>query len=348
MEDAALELYPLRETAFECAIDRFLARQNRWQRHICNRLGDFHGLIHQARGRNYTRNEAGPLGFRRIHHAAGQDQVHRLRLAHCSGEPLRAPNARDDAELDFRLAELGRVRGNDNVGLHGEFAAAAERKAGHRRDDRLARFRNRIPIRTEIPEIGFDKRFVGHLLDVSTGGKGLLVAGDQHAPDLVVGIESLDRARKLIDQGLVECVQGLRAVEPDDSDPAFRFDDNILIAHDTILIQSSFAPERCTTSAHLAESALIVAANSSGVPPAGSSPILANFSLNAADVSAVLMVALSLSTIGRGTPAGAITPVQVGARYPGTPASAIVGSSVKAGERVAPLTPSARTLSSRA
>src|SRR5512141_3035177 len=102
---------------------------------------------------------------------------------------------------------------------------------------------------------------------------------------------------------------------------------------------SSLAPERRTTSPHLAESAFIVAANSSGVPPAGSSPILANFSLNASDVSTLLIAALSLSTIGRGRPAGAITPVQVGARYPGTPASAIVGSSGKAGERAAPLTP---------
>ena len=58
----------------------------------------------------------------------------------------------------------------------------------------------------------------------------------------------------------------------------------------------------------------MVAAKSSGVPPAGSSPILANFSLKASDTSALLIAALSLSTIGRGTPAGAITPVQVGAR----------------------------------
>src|SRR6185437_5867068 len=102
----------------------------------------------------------------------------------------------------------------------------------------------------------------------------------------------------------------------------------------------SLTPARFTTSAHLAESVLMVAANSSGVPPAGSSPITLNFSLKVSDTSALLIAALSLSTIGRGTPAGAITPVQVGARYPGTPASAIVGSSGKAGERAAPLTPS--------
>src|ERR1035438_8361929 len=59
---------------------------------------------------------------------------------------------------------------------------------------------------------------------------------------------------------------------------------------------SSLAPERLITSAHLAESVLIVAANSSGVPPPGSSPILANFSLKASDASTLLIAALSLST----------------------------------------------------
>ena len=51
-----------------------------------------------------------------------------------------------------------------------------------------------------------------------------------------------------------------------------------LAHHGAGLIQSIFAPERLITSAHLAESCLINAANSSGVPPAGSSPIRANLS----------------------------------------------------------------------
>ena len=57
----------------------------------------------------------------------------------------------------------------------------------------------------------------------------------------------------------------------------------------------------------------MVAANSSGVPPPASSPVLSNFFRKAGDASALLIAALSLSTMGRGTPAGAMTPVQVGA-----------------------------------
>ena len=40
-------------------------------------------------------------------------------------------------------------------------------------------------------------------------------------------------------------------------------------------VNRTCAPERCTTSCHFAESFAIIAANSSGVPPAGSSPIAA-------------------------------------------------------------------------
>jgi hypothetical protein len=63
----------------------------------------------------------------------------------------------------------------------------------------------------------------------------------------------------------------------------------------------------------LAESVRISSANSSGVPPAGSSPIMAKRSLNVCDAIALLIAALSLSMTGRGTPAGAMTPLQVGA-----------------------------------
>ena len=92
----------------------------------------------------------GALGLGRVHHAAGQDHVHRLGLADRARQPLRAADAGDDAELDLGLAELGVVGGDDDVAQHGELAAAAERKARHRRDDRLAGARGAIPVGAEI------------------------------------------------------------------------------------------------------------------------------------------------------------------------------------------------------
>src|SRR6202165_3992457 len=79
----------------------------------------------------------------------------------------------------------------------------------------------------------------------------------------------------------------------------------------TVKFQSILAPERFTTSAHFAESLRITSANSSGVPPAGSSPISPNLALNIGETIALLMEEFSFSTMGLGIPAGPITPLQV-------------------------------------
>src|SRR6202035_382918 len=57
----------------------------------------------------------------------------------------------------------------------------------------------------------------------------------------------------------------------------------------------------------------------------------------------LLIAALSFSTIGFGVPAGAMMPSQMVASKPGTPASAMVGTSGSTLERVVAEVPSART-----
>ena len=53
------------------------------------------------------------------------------------GEPLGAAGAGDDPEQDLGLAEHGVVGGEPDVGAQRQLAAAAERVAGDRGDDRL-------------------------------------------------------------------------------------------------------------------------------------------------------------------------------------------------------------------
>ena len=173
----------------------------------------------------------GALGFGGVHHAAGEDQVHRLGLADRARQPLRAADAGNDAELDLGLAELRGVGGDDDVALHDQLAAAAERKARDRRDHRLARIRGRVPGGGEVAHERVDRGLVRHLLDVGAGGEGLLRAGDQDAADAVVGVEGGDRLRQLgIERG-VERVERLRPVEPDDADAALGFDEDGFVAH---------------------------------------------------------------------------------------------------------------------
>ena len=163
-----------------------------------------------------ARDQAGALRLGRVHHPAGEDEVHRLGLADGAGQALRAAHARHDAERDLGLAELRSVGGDDDVADHGELAAAAEAIAGHRRDDRLPRPgdpRQRLAI---VAVEGLDEGEALHLLDVGAGGEGLLRAGDDHAADALVGVEGGDRIAELADQRRVEGVQRLRPVERDE------------------------------------------------------------------------------------------------------------------------------------
>ena len=109
--------------------------------------------------------------------------IHRLGLADRAGETLRAADARNDAELDFRLAEFGIVGGDDHVALHGELAAAAERETRDCGDHRLAHRGGAIPIGGEVAQIGIGEGLFRHLLDVGAGRERLVGAGDHHAAD---------------------------------------------------------------------------------------------------------------------------------------------------------------------
>ena len=119
--------------------------------------------------------------------------------------------------------------------MHGELAAAAERKARDRGDHRLARVRGRVPVGREVAHERVDVGLVRHLLDVGAGGERLLRAGDQDAADAVVGIEGGDRLRQLGISARVERIERLRPVEPDDADAALGFDDDGFVGDGTAL-----------------------------------------------------------------------------------------------------------------
>src|ERR1700719_3992597 len=75
----------------------------------------------------------------------------------------------------------------------------------------------------------------------------------------------------------------------------------------------------------------------------GVAPWRYHAAMSSGRVSVLLMAALSLSTIGFDVPAGAMRPSQMVASKPGTPASAMVGTSGSTFERVVAVVPSART-----
>ena len=104
-----------------------------------------------------------------------------------------------DAELDLRLAELRGVGGDDEIGHHRHLAAAAERKAGDRRDPRLAGRGDLLPAGEEIGRIHFGEALALHFLDVGAGRERLLRSGQHQAVLAVVRVIGRERGDQLLE-----------------------------------------------------------------------------------------------------------------------------------------------------
>ena len=75
-----------------------------------------------------------------------------------------------------------------------------------------------------------------HLRDVRTGRERLVVAGDHHRADGVVGVEARERVAQLVDQRAVERIQYLRPVEHDQTDCVCGFRTDAGVVHHSVLM----------------------------------------------------------------------------------------------------------------
>src|SRR4249919_1143007 len=105
------------------------------------------------------------------------------------GKPLRAATAGNDAEIDFRLAKASVLGGDDDVAAHRQFTAAAQGKAVHRGDHRLANSIDLIAVGEPLLNSFVKRTALGHLFDVGAGGENFLPAGDDEDADLAVLIQ---------------------------------------------------------------------------------------------------------------------------------------------------------------
>src|SRR5262249_54538212 len=105
---------------------------------------------------------------------------------------------------------------------------------------------------------------------------------------------------------------------------------------------STLMPASLMTLPHFASSVLIVAANSSGVLPTGSTPELKNFCFNSGWCTMRTISWLRRVTIGAGVLAGTNKPVPPVASYPGSDAP-IGGTPDASDDGCAQVTPSARS-----
>gem|GEM_PF-5226557 len=145
---------------------------------------------------------------------AGHGASHALRQAH------RAAEARDQAQVDLRLAEAGALGSVDEVAGQREFAAAAQGEAVDRGDDRDLQGFEAFGDHVHLAGIGQEGRFVHgvHLHDVRPGDEGFLPrAGDDQAAVLVAGgFKPVEERLEVVDHLAGQRVQALGLVDGED------------------------------------------------------------------------------------------------------------------------------------
>ena len=114
---------------------------------------------------------------------------------------------------------------------HRQLAAAAERVAVDRGDDRLAQVLDEIEDVLAAHRVlaAAGRRLHRQLVDVRAGDERLLArARHDHDPDAVVVPQREDRAPQLVERLRVERVQDLRPVDREDRDGAVALDQEVL------------------------------------------------------------------------------------------------------------------------
>jgi len=177
-------------------------------------------------------DQAKPRGLVRRQAPVVERHLHRQRLADGPRQALGAPRPRNNAQVDLRLPKLRRLRRDDHVAGERQLAAAAQRVPAHCRDHRLAHAAQPLPARDERHVDHLDRGGPRHLADVRSGGEGLLVAGDDHTADGVVGVHAFQGAHQFVHQRSGQRIERPRAIQPHQPYTLSRvLDKNVFVIH---------------------------------------------------------------------------------------------------------------------
>lgn len=235
VEQPALEDDALSEPCFERGVDGLLGHHGHRLGLPGDRLGDRERLFEEGFRGHHAGDQPGPLRFRGVHHPAREHQVHRLRLPHGPREPLRTAHAGDDAEVDLGLTELRVLGGDQQIAHHRQFAAAAQRVAGHRRDHGDPHPGELLPAAEPIGPVHFEMILGRHLLDVRTGGERLGRPREDHGAGAGIRIRRPDGLHHLGHGRQVQRIERLRPVEGHDRDAPTALHQDVL--HGCLLLR---------------------------------------------------------------------------------------------------------------
>src|SRR3990172_6759647 len=136
-EQARLERARISEVEVETPVHRHLRRPDGDRTPGEDLFRDLPRRAHQLRRRDDLVHQADLVRPLRGDHLPGEDQLLREVSPDKSLHALRPAVSRDDPEVPLRLAEPGRVRGDQQIARHRHLASPAQRESVDRADDRL-------------------------------------------------------------------------------------------------------------------------------------------------------------------------------------------------------------------
>ena len=115
------------------------------------------------------------------------------------------------------MREAGVVGGNDQIAHHGQLTAAPQGDAFDGCDDGFADAGDGFPVAgNEVVAVGIHEVVVAHGRDVGAGGKGTSTPCQDDGTDTGIPVERQQCVAKLVHQGIVQSVELLGAIEPDE------------------------------------------------------------------------------------------------------------------------------------
>ena len=206
--------------------------------------GQLLGGGHQLIGGVDVIHQTDAIGFLRLDVAGAVDHFLGLAGTDDPSQTLGAAEAGGDAEAGLGLTEYGILAADADIAAHADLTAAAQRKAVDRCDngngEGLNLAENVVALFPEGFALGLGQ--AAHFPDIRTGHEALFTgAGQDQAAD-AFQIHAVQGFVQLIQHGAVQGVQGLGAVDGNNTDLAFRFIGNIF--HECTLLLLILAQHR--------------------------------------------------------------------------------------------------------
>ncbi|EAU62248.1 hypothetical protein STIAU_6571 [Stigmatella aurantiaca DW4/3-1] len=195
-------------------------------------------MLHQLLRGQDVQHQPVLLGLGRRHVTAREDELLGAHLPHQPREPLRAAEARDDAECHLGHPQLCLLRGVDEIARQGQLAAPAEREAIHRRDGGAAQVLQHAhdPLAQGSELAGPLRADGGHLGDVRAGHEGLL-APARDDEDAGVRAQRPERGLHLEERLGVERVERLGPINREGRDRALLLQPDVVVDHGRLLLR---------------------------------------------------------------------------------------------------------------